>query len=51
VTPTTQQTGDFFELANISRTGFKVTFKNGTGSAALARSFVWAASGFGKEVT
>ena len=49
VTPTTQQTGDFFELANISRTGFKVTFKNG--SSAVARSFVWAASGFGKEVT
>ena len=49
VTPTNQQTGDFFELANISRTGFEVTFKNG--SAAVARSFVWAASGFGKEVT
>ena len=49
VTPTTQQTGDFFELANISRTGFQVTFKNG--SSAVARSFVWAASGFGKEVT
>ena len=49
VTPTNQQTGDFFELANISRTGFQVTFKNG--SSAVARSFVWAASGFGKEVT
>jgi len=49
VTPTNQQTGDFYELANISRTGFQVTFKNG--SAAVARSFVWAASGFGKEVT
>ncbi len=49
VTPTNQQTGDFFELANISRTGFQVTFKNG--NSAVARSFVWAASGFGKEVT
>ena len=49
VTPTNQQSGDFHELANISRTGFQVTFKNG--SAAVARSFVWAASGFGKEVT
>ena len=48
VTPTNQQSGDFHELANISRTGFQVTFKNG--SAAVARSFVWAASGFGKEV-
>ena len=36
VTPTNQQTGDFFELANISRTGFQVTFKNG--SSAVARS-------------
>jgi predicted phage tail protein len=49
VTPTNQQSGDFHELANISRTGFKVTFKNE--SSAVARSFVWAASGFGKEVT
>jgi len=49
VTPTNQQTGDFFELANISRTGFQVTFKQG--NATVARSFVWAASGFGKEVT
>ena len=49
VTPTNQQSGDFFELANISRTGFQVTFKNG--SSAVARSFVYAASGFGKEVT
>ena len=49
VTPTTQQTGDFHELANISRTGFKVTFKNG--SSSVARSFVWAASGFGKEAS
>ena len=49
VTPTNQQSGDFHELANISRTGFQVTFKNG--SSSVARSFVWAASGFGKEVT
>ena len=48
VTPTGQQNGDFYELANISRTGFQVTFKNG--SSAVARPFVWAASGFGKEV-
>jgi len=49
VTPTNQQSGDFFELANISRTGFQITFKNG--NSAVARSFVYAASGFGKEVT
>ena len=34
VTPTNQQNGDFFELANISRTGFKVTFKNGSSAVA-----------------
>ena len=49
ITPTAQQTGDFYELASLSRTGFQVTFKNG--SSAVARSFVWGASGFGKEVT
>ena len=49
ITPTSQQTGDFYELANLSRTGFQVTFKNG--SSAVARPFVWGASGFGKEVT
>lgn len=49
ISPTTQQSGDFYELANISRTGFQVTFKNG--SSAVARPFVWAASGFGKERT
>ena len=49
ITPTTQQTGDFYEVASITRTGFQVTFKNG--SSAVARPFVWAASGFGKEMT
>ena len=49
ITQTNQQSGDFYELASISRTGFQVTFKNST--SAVARSFVWAASGFGKEST
>ena len=49
ITPTSQQSGDFYELTNITRTGFQVTFKNG--SSTVARPFVWAASGFGKEVT
>ena len=44
-----QQSGDRFVLANESRTGFQISWFNG--SAAAARSFVWAASGFGKEVT
>ena len=49
ITPTGQQTGDFYELASITRTGFQVTFKNG--SSAVARPFVWSATGFGKEPT
>ena len=49
VTQTNAQSGDFYELASISRTGFQVTFKNG--SSAVARSFVWGASGFGKEIS
>ena len=44
-----QVAGDRFVLANESRTGFQITWFNG--SSAVARSFVWAASGFGKEVT
>ena len=49
ITPTSQQSGDFYELSNVSRTGFQVLFKNST--SAVARYFVWAASGFGKEIT
>ena len=49
ITPTNQQAGDYFTLANITRTGFQVTFKN-SGSN-VARSFLWSASGFGKEIT
>ena len=49
ITQTNQQSGDFYELSNISRTGFQVLFKNGT--SAVARYFVWAAAGFGKEIT
>ena len=49
ITQTNQQNGDFYELSNISRTGFQVLFKNGT--SAVARYFIWAAAGFGKEIT
>ena len=49
ITPTSQQTGDFYTLANITRTGFQVTFMNG--SSTVARPFVWGASGFGKEIS
>jgi hypothetical protein len=40
--------GDYYELTNISREGFTIRFINN--SSSVARSFVWAASGFGKEI-
>ena len=49
ITPTNQQAGDYYLLSNITRTGFQVTFRN-SGSN-VARSFLWSASGFGKEIT
>ena len=49
ITPTTQQSGDFYEVTSLSRTGFQITFKNG--SSTVARPFAWAASGFGKEIS
>ena len=43
------QSGDYYELTNITREGFTIRFINS--SSSVARSFVWAASGFGKEIT
>ena len=49
ITPTNSQSGDFYEITSLSRTGFTITFKNG--SSAVARSFYYSASGHGKEIT
>ena len=43
------QTGDFFELTNISGTGFTVHFKNAAGATQI-RKFNYLAVGFGKGV-
>ena len=43
--------GDYFEIDNITRTGFEVTFKNTANDSIYARSFVWGASGFGNQVS
>ena len=40
--------GDFFELSNVSGTGFTVHFKNGTSD--IDRNFSYQAIGFGKGV-
>ena len=49
ITALAQQSGDFYEITSESRTGFTITFKNG--SSAVARSFYYSASGHGKEIT
>jgi predicted phage tail protein len=42
-------TGDFFNVTNVSNTGFDVTFRN-SGGTAVSRNFLWSAVGFGKGV-
>ena len=40
-------TGDFFNVTNVSNTGFDVTFRDSAGTA-VSRNFLWTAVGFGK---
>ena len=46
-----REDGDYFEIDNITRTGFEVTFKNTSNDSSYARSFIWGASGFGNQVS
>ena len=43
------QSGDYYELSSVSRTGFTVTFKDSGGSA-VSRTFDWQAVGHGKQL-
>lgn len=43
------QTGDYYELTSISKTGFTITFKN-SGGTAVSRTFDWQAVGYGKQL-
>ena len=47
ISPQNMATGDFFELTNISGTGFTVHFKNSS-NASIDRNFTYSAVGFGK---
>ena len=47
ITAQNMQSGDFFELTNISATGFTVHFKNSS-NASVDRNFTYQAVGFGK---
>jgi hypothetical protein len=42
-------TGDYYNVTNVSNTGFDVTFRNSAGTA-VSRNFLWTAVGFGKGV-
>lgn len=41
--------GDYFNVTNVTGTGFDVTFRNSAGTA-VSRDFLWTAVGFGKGV-
>ena len=47
ISPQNMATGDFFELSNISGTGFTVHFKNSS-NASISKNFTYNAVGFGK---
>ena len=47
VNPQNMATGDYFEISNISGTGFSVHFKNSS-NASINRNFTFTAVGFGK---
>lgn len=42
-------TGDYFNVTNVTSTGFDVTFRD-SGGTAVSRNFLWTAVGFGKGV-
>ncbi len=47
ISPQNMATGDYFELTNVSGTGFTVHFKNSS-NASINRNFTYSAVGFGK---
>ena len=49
ITAQDMDTGDFFQLSSISRTGFTVTFKNGGSN--ISKVFDYQAVGHGREIT
>ena len=50
INPLALGTGEFFEVTNISGTGFNVVFKNSSGTPQTGKQFTYTASGFGKKV-
>jgi hypothetical protein len=42
--------GDYLTVANVTRLGFQLTFRNSSANA-VNRRFTYAAIGFGREIT
>jgi hypothetical protein len=49
ITAYNMATGDFFQVASVTRTGFQVTFRDSAGSA-VSRQFTYTAIGFGRQI-
>jgi hypothetical protein len=49
VTGFNMTSGDYFEIALVTRNGFQVTFKNSAGTA-VSRQFTYTAIGFGRQI-
>jgi predicted phage tail protein len=49
ITAQNLQSGDYFNVTNVSSSGFDVTFRNSSGTA-VDRLFAWSAVGYGKGV-
>ena len=47
ITAQNMQGGDYFEVSNVSSTGFTVHFKNASDTS-ISRNFNWSATGFGR---
>ena len=50
INPRNLGTGEYYEVNNISGTGFNVTFYNSSGQPQGGKQFTYTASGFGKKV-
>jgi predicted phage tail protein len=48
VTAQNLQAGDYFQISNVTGTGFQISFFNSGGSA-VTRNFTWSATGYGRQ--
>jgi predicted phage tail protein len=48
VTAQNLQAGDYFQISNVTGTGFQISFYNSGGSA-VTRNFTWSATGYGRQ--